>query len=204
VKSSETPPLSTVGISSTRRGTNSPLSLKETSGSRMIYVNNNESQLTVNNSTISGNFSGHERATAGGVITNAGTNRVGSAIRHQDGLIHLNQVTVTNNFSSNTSGGALYSDNQFLPNEGFIVENSIIFGNTDGNGAEDIRRSVILKGHNIVGSSQGTADDFATFGGTRVNVDPGLAALADNGGFGRTHLTTIDISGEPAVAQAKR
>ncbi|MDF1811583.1 MAG: cadherin domain-containing protein [Verrucomicrobiales bacterium] len=159
-----------------------------------FHVNGSTTSLVINNSTISTNYAGFERASQGGIVgtseTKTNDNQRGGAIYQGSGFVHINQSTVTNNRASDSASGALWSANRTSETEGFFVENSIIYGNLDNFEAnpagdvQDIQRRVTIIGSNVVGSSQGTGDNGT---GTKFSDDPQLEALADNGGFGRTH-----------------
>jgi len=161
-----------------------------------IYAQNS---AVISNSTISGNTAVYR---GGGIEINHGNFNV---------LIDLSNVTVTNNRVSNGgqfsgSGAAGVSNFQ----GGLVhVRNSILAGNVDEgfNNEDDASRAhdcwgnFISEGYNIiginyncVGFTNGANGDKV--GAVNVPLDAKLNALANNGGFTKTHAPKL---GSPAL-----
>ncbi|MHC5112544.1 MAG: beta strand repeat-containing protein, partial [Planctomycetota bacterium] len=147
-----------------------------------VWVNNANTTFRATNTTISGNSAGYLKAATGGVLTVDQAGERGGGLYQNQGLVELNHVTVTNNQATERAGG-LWSGNR-SGREGFYLENSIVFGNFRNSDtapiAGDTDRRITLVGANVVGSHNATALNGNTAG--RITTDPGLAALADNGG----------------------
>ncbi len=141
-------------------------------GIRNLSGNGRIGQLTIVNSTISGNSG----AFAGGGIFNSGA-------------LVLSQSTVTGNSVDFGEGGGIY--HQFNP--GFSstrIGNSIVAANTAGQGPDcstpqGLPADVASLGHNLIGDVQGC--EIAFDATDLVNVDAGIEPLADNGGPTPTH-----------------
>ncbi len=122
--------------------------------------------------------------------------------------VTLNHVTINNNEANNKGGGIFY-DYVSSRDDEVKIQNTIIAGNNDNDsGYEDIHGELISEGHNLIGNIgmqyfRSTAGDI--YGDTEeINgvddvatrfterVDPGLEALAENGGFTRTHALRED------------
>lgn len=159
-------------------------------GARMA----SNAELVATNTTFSGNYSGFGRANHGGTATAEYDGRVGGGIWTQSSgnQATLNHVTITDNSVTSTSGGGIYRSDGLVS-----LENSIVFGNR-GNAelttttVEDLRGSITLIGANVVGQHESGSLTGDT--DLRIATDPGLQALADNGGFGRTHAILADSS----------
>ena len=122
-------------------------------------INNNlDGDLTLVNSTLSGNVS-----RIGGGLLNFGT----ATIRNS---------TITENTAS--WGGGV--DNSGTLN----LVNAIVAGNTASNSGPDINGTVNSLGHNLIGDTTGASGFVAT---DLLNVDPRIESLADNGGPTLTH-----------------
>ena len=133
---------------------------------------------TISNTTISGNT-----ARYGGGIRN------GSVGNSSNGVT-LRNVTITNNTATIEGGGIapLFADSVT------DLGNSIIAGN-DAPSGKDIKGAVMSSGFNLIGNTNAatiTGDQT----GNRLNTDPLLAPLADNGGFSMTHAL---LAGSPAI-----
>jgi len=116
--------------------------------------------ITLTNVTISGNAAD----TGGGIYHNAAA-------------ATLQNVTVTANSGTDYIGGVSAG--------GMTIRNTIIAGNTSGGSAPDIAGTFNSLGNNIIGDTAGGADGFDV--SDRLDVDPLLNALADNGGPTMTH-----------------
>lgn len=153
-------------------------------------------RLTAINSTISGNSRGTQ---GGGIVALALT------------MVHLNNVTVTNNTAgtsaaaSRSGGGINYSD----PSQEFTLQNTLIAGNRDvglvpapdcfaeaGNGTP-----VTSRGYNLIQDTT-HCTILGDTTGNLTGVDPQLGLLLDNGGLTKTHALAVDSpaldAGNPA------
>jgi CSLREA domain-containing protein len=140
--------------------------------------------LTMENSTVSGNSGS---AGTGGII-NVGT-------------MNLNNVTITQNISDEESSGRAggISSNGGVLN----LRNTIIAGNLNtAGGSPDCAGTLTSQGHNLIQSTTGCSI-VGTTTGNLIGVNPLLGALANNGGFTRTHsigsTSPAREAGNPAV-----
>ena len=143
-----------------------------------------EGPLTITNATFSGNtISGGD---GGAIATEVGSDTT------------LNNVTITDNSVTGTGdGGGIYRKDGTI-----TIRNSIIAGNRDDGGealdcGQDSGNAFSSSGHNIIGTTAGCS--FTPGPEDKLNVDPKLAPLADNGGFTETHALR---RGSPAVNAA--
>lgn len=130
--------------------------------------------LVVTNSTISGNSA---RGTGGGI------NNLG-------GEVFLNNATVTNNTDNSDSGE---QDASGIHNEagGTVhLKNTILANNT----GQDCDGTLNSAGYNLIEDSPVCI--FTPMAGDRINVDPQLGILQDNGGLTATHAL---LFGSPAI-----
>jgi CSLREA domain-containing protein len=153
-----------------------------------IFCNTNLPGVTttITNSTISGNTAG---PFGGGGVFNF------------EGYTLIEFSTITNNTASTAlargSGVASLGDENSLTTE---VVSSIIFANTntDVDFVSGQTNSFVSSGYNLIGDGNAiwdfnqTGDQIDHFGVT----NPGLGALADNGGPTQTHAL---LSGSPAI-----
>lgn len=133
---------------------------------------------TLVNSTVSGNSTvGSGFADGGGILVRAFAG------------ITINNATIAGNAAPEGGGG-------IFNNAGSVtLSNSIVAGNEAGNDGPDCLGGEIMSGgYNLVGDD--TDCLLAATGDDLLDVDPGLAPLADNGGPTRTHAL---IEGSPAV-----
>lgn len=123
------------------------------------------------------------------VTRNAATESGGGVYDNGGAAITINSSTIALN-SAGTTGGGLVSQG-----DSFSLRNTIIGTNrADGQGA-DCAGSFGSGGYNLIQSTS----DCVLEGDTNTNVtgvDPMLSALANNGGFTRTHAP---VQGGPAV-----
>ncbi|PZD94525.1 hypothetical protein DNH61_17560 [Paenibacillus sambharensis] len=135
---------------------------------------------------VNSTFSGNTARTGGGGV---------AAV--SPGTLKLSHVTITGNRSETTGGGGF-----ILQSGTSELSNSIVAGNTTGSGpagSADIaagtnvaKLDAAASRYNVIGAA---ADAFASdpaAGGNILNTDPKLLALADNGGFTRTHMPAPD------------
>ncbi len=161
----------------------------------------NEGQLTITNSTISGNVSNN---ISGGVMnrplailrltnsTLSGNSALGAAAIENDidGLLFLTNCTITNN--SSLGLGAVHLNTQTAE-----VRNTIIAGNTGG----DVGGNFISRGNNVIGNSDNSSGFTNGINHDQVGsgvslLNPRLGPLANNGGPTQTHAL---LAGSPAL-----
>ncbi len=154
--------------------------------------------FVIENSTISGNLvEGATSATYGGVI---------SAFSFDGGLFEMRHVTVTDNESEFNSSGLFVSA---ATQNRVEVHHSVISGNRCSPEAKDCFGEVVVdtvSGPNTIEpggeisvnfSLLGSDEGFANTGSdVWFDPDPGLGALADNGGSTLTHLP---MPGSPVI-----
>lgn len=142
-------------------------------------VHNNNGNVTITRSTISGNTSA---SNAGGVFNK--------------GKIRLNANTIVNNTAMNNGGGFA----QNLSTDSAAFQSNIIALNTATSGMDlSSSGTIISAGYNLIGQ-----DDASIFAAIATDIegtfatptDPQIDALADNGGFGKTHAL---VCGSPAI-----
>jgi cysteine-rich repeat protein len=180
----------------------------EGEGGGGLYMDAADTVTTIINSTFSGNT----------------TNGHGGGIYNFYGLIHLRNVTVTNNrvdVDDDTTGDG---GGVALPDAGvndFTFRNTIIAGNFDDSTTGSVFpdcfwdisgfSTFVSEGFNLLGDNTGCGDpEFTGIAGDQVGdvagggsaIDPGLGSLANNGGPTFTHalLTTPAVS--PAIDAA--
>lgn len=122
------------------------------------------------NSTISGN----QANASGGGITNSAT-------------LNLTNSTIANNTADADNDGSGDGGGVFKFGGFATVANTIIATNRDlGGESPDVFGSIIGNANNLLGTLEGASGTIGT-GSDLVNVDPGLAPLANNGGPTQTH-----------------
>lgn len=168
-----------------------------------IYFANNGG-LTIENSTISGNSAAQQGGglyffgTATGGTLNvrnstfsgntAGTDGGGIVVRSFTGDLLIQNSTVAFNTATSGSGGGVI---QIGTTGTITLESSIVAKNTNTT-APDVGGTVTAN-FSLIGNSTGAT---MAGGGSRVNIDPLLGALADNGGPTMTHRL---LPGSPAI-----
>ena len=140
-------------------------------------TNDPDTTTTITNSTISGNSS---TLPGGGVLNN-------------DGLTVIENSTITNNTAPNDegSGVASYGDDPTITRTDVLSTMISANTNTDVDFVNDTTNTFVSKGYNLIGDGNATG----AFNQTGV-ADPGLGALADNGGPTQTHAL---LTGSPAI-----
>ena len=134
----------------------------------------NEGKLYLINSTVSGN----------GVLSNGGG-------VYNKGKTIVRNSTITLNYALNSGSGFGVEDGSNV-----YISNSIIAGNKNPqNGSPDIKGTVYSFGYNIIGSTNG-ANILGFSFGNKLNINPLLAPLANNGGPTPTHIPN---PGSPAI-----
>jgi hypothetical protein len=169
-----------------------------------IYLEGGTAQR-ITNSTISGNTAdfcvgiGIENTTlfmanatvSGNSITNGGTGL--GAIYGMDATLNIRNSTIAFNRISTGSNAGIKLNNSALNIGNSIVANNIAGANPD---LEIQNGSIDTFGGNLIGSVKGLLAAAFSETNDAVNVDPLLAALADNGGNVTTHLL---MPGSPAL-----
>ena len=207
-------------VSNNRSGGNAAFAYGDGGG---IY--NNFGEITIRNSTISGNSTGRN----GGGIYNVGSLTIAnstisgnSAIGLHDGepagygggIQNHSPMTITNctlsdNHATNSGGGiygganiknSTFSNNTATVRGGGIaVSRGVELGNTilkAGSAGANLSNnggSVLSHGYNL---SSDNGDEFLTGPGDRINTDPMLGPLQNNGGPTFTHDL---LAGSPAI-----
>ncbi|MBE9229288.1 putative Ig domain-containing protein, partial [Phormidium sp. LEGE 05292] len=171
---------------------------------------NHNGNVTLTNSTLSGNTA------AGGSGANGGSG-FGAALFNLNGNVTINNSTLA--FNTNTAGtggtgaqadGTIYElayDSSGVVNASLTLNNSIISNTTGGNdlvnnqptnvvpagggAANQGIATVNATAPNIIVTSSNTN---GTFNGTPIATDPNLAALAANGGFTKTYALNTGSS----------
>jgi CSLREA domain-containing protein len=147
----------------------------------------NGGDLTLANSTVSGN----EATFGGGGLHNAG------------GTASLSNVTITDNLADrygdgSGDGGGIYRNGGTV-----TIKNTLVAGNSDGTpdpgtSHPDLSGEVDGNASNLVGNTAGCTGTAGT-GSDVVDPDPGLGALADNGGDTWTHALSPHSAAYNAV-----
>lgn len=164
--------------------------------------------LNINNSTISNNLppAGNIDSTVGGGISSTWNTRIsnstisdniagqGGGIRTNQGLLELNNVTVTNNQATVLAGGITAASGSF--------RNTIIAQNTSASGsAPDVAGTYTSRGNNLIGTNSGNVGFINGVNGDKVGtntalLNPQLSALQNNGGETDTRMP---LSNSPAL-----
>lgn len=144
-------------------------------GGGAIYANLGASHWLLRNTTISSNS-----ADVGGALFGDGANQ-----------LRFEHSTLTANHASGPNGGGAVFDVRGSSSANFVAVgflNSIVAGNTQAFGREcnTVFPNVIVSGGGTVHAG-GNACLMVAGSGDIVTGDPGLAELADNGGYTRTH-----------------
>lgn len=163
-------------------------------GARGGGIRVNDGDLTLTNSTVSGNSAND--ADGGGIFVNATISRRGS-------LTLINSTTSGN--SATGAGGGIRSLGQQFQRD-LTITNSIVAGNTDSGTAPDFQTvgGGLAVGFSLIGDNTGTTlTEAQTAGGSgnligsnAAPIDPLLGPLADNGGPTLTHAL---LPGSPAI-----
>jgi hypothetical protein len=151
-------------------------------------TNDPDDKTTITNSTISGN-------------TAAGELGIGGGVYNSFGLTVIKNSTITKNFAPEGKGSGVASrgSEEFASAETEVLS-SIISENTN----TDVdfltnfgtpTNTFLSRGYNLIGDGNATGAFNQTGDQTGVD-DPGLGALADNGGPTQTHAL---LTGSPAI-----
>jgi len=150
--------------------------------------------LTLTQSTVSGNSTAGANARGGGLYALT--------------TMTLTQSTVTGNSTlhATADGGGAFQVN-LSANHPFVVNGSIVAGNTAGADGPDMKPdpdSPLTVRYSLVGNTSGSGVVAGTGPGNLLNVAPQLAPLANNGGPTQTHalLATSPAlnAGDPSIA----
>jgi hypothetical protein len=172
---------------------------------------NDQGTVTITNSTLSGNSDNGYNY--GGAIVNLGTLTItnstlsGNSAALGGGIYNWQGATLTitnNTFSGNFCGNESYAHGGGIYNEGGTVN----IGNTifkAGPSGENISGGVTSLGYNLSSDNGG---GYLTATGDRINTDPKLGPLQNNGGPTFTHVPASDspaIDGsDPALSMDQR
>ena len=149
---------------------------------------NEASTLNATNATISGN---HANSDGGGILNTSG------------GTVNLNNVTISNNTAdadnnNSGNGGGLRNISGTV-----TIANTLIAGNIDattgGTVDPDCAGTLTSNGFNLVGDTSGCTVSGGPF--DKLNIDPGIGPLANNGGPTQTHAL---LPGSPAIDMGNR
>jgi CSLREA domain-containing protein len=171
----------------------------------------NQGQLVLSNSTLRGNrvtaFGGgleNFMATAVANLTNVTVSGNSSAAdsggveNFSSATINLNNVTITNNTADSDQSGSGTAGGLFhLAASATNLRNTIVAGNRDDSPvtkAPDCDGPITSQGNNLIGDL--TNCEYVAAGGDKLNVNPLLGPLADNGGSTFTHAL---LTGSPAI-----
>ena len=159
----------------------------------------------ISNSTVSGNganatYKGQGRGYGGGIsnggmltITNS-TVSGNSASHSNGGILNYGALTIANStISGNTApfgGGGISNSGSSAT---FEIENSILKAGASGANIFNSTGTVTSHGHNLC-SDDGAG--FLSAAGDRININPMLSPLQDNGGPTLTHALLV---GSPAI-----
>ena len=174
--------------------TNSTLSGNSSNGGGGI-VNDARGTVTITNSTLSGNSAIGPSDGVGGGISN-------------DATLNIINSTFSGNSAANQGGGIYNGTNISNPN--LTIGNTILNAGSSGgniyNQTSPWRVGTVTSlGYNLSSDDGG---GFLTASGDRINTDPKLGPLQDNGGPTFIHLPAADSpaidAGDPAGAMDQR
>lgn len=190
--------------------------ISKNSGASIGGIYHQDGTLTLNNSTVFNNRASSKLGGTGGIrsstaavsttdpnpserttiknSTISGNSANSSAIYNEDGLMVIENSTITKNTAPDGQGSGVQSSSD--TDTRTSVRASIISGNSntdvDSRGSSNTFRS---KGSNLIGD--GNATGAFNKPGDKTNVsDPGLGALARNSGPTKTHAL---LKGSPAI-----
>lgn len=135
--------------------------------------------LTVSNSTISNNTAPLD---GGGIY-------MFDPDPNFQGVMRVEESTITANTARN--GGGVSIDGDLT--QAVLIVNSIVAGNTAVSSNNEIANGEIVAGYSLIGDDAGDSaglaitEHNASIGSMLYDMDPGLGALASNGGPTRTH-----------------
>lgn len=175
--------------------------------------------VTIEYSTISGNSAKGSFGNGGGLslkgpstvqnVTISGNSAVlsggGLYLEHTSSTFNLKSNTLTNNRAdadnnSSGSGGGLH-----VQSGSGVMHNTIVADNYKGSGATEDDLSGTLhatSSYNLIGTGGSGGLSNGTNGNQTGVSDPGLGALADNGGSTQTHALLIDSKALDAGSNA--
>lgn len=147
-------------------------------------VDTNGGTVLILNSTISGNVAGE----AGGVGLSANTLNFTT--------LNITSSTIAGNSTYLYGGGGVGTFGATYGKGSTVdVRNSIIAGNTSAGSAPDFNGTLNSQGFNLIGNTGGTVVTGITTG-NKLNVDPMLGPLQDNGGPTKT---IAPLPGSPVI-----
>jgi sugar lactone lactonase YvrE len=136
---------------------------------------------TITNSSISGNTAG-----GGGGIYNVPNGNASSTLT-------ITNSTVSGNTA--TQSGGLGKDGGGIYNTSTVTAKNTIIAKNAGGAAPDFSGTLTSQGYNLIGNTTATTITGTTTG-NRLNIDPKLGPLQDNGG---PTFTQALLSGSPAI-----
>ena len=163
--------------------------------------NGTSATLTLRNSTVSDNQSssgaGLFNAWGTVVITNStisgnSARGTGGGINNLGGTVYANNATITNNTDNQLSKEPVAGGIHNEAGGTVVLKNSIVAQNN--NGGPDCNGTINSSGLNLIGDTSRCT--FVSTIGDRVDIDPRLSALEDNGGPTSTHALQF---GSPAI-----
>jgi len=179
-------------------------------------ITNNGGTLTIANTTLSGNSAGFD---GGGIANYAGTLTIAnstvsgnSSLGDAGGIYNGTQTTVTitnSTLSGNFCGTSLYYHGGGIFNEGGTLKigGTILNAGPSGENIYNVNEygPVTSLGYNL---SSDNGDGHLTATGDRINTDPILGPLQNNGGPTLTHLPASNSpaidAGDPTLGMDQR
>ena len=155
-----------------------------------FQFNSERTQFSVNLDLVNVTINGNQAAEGGAIYQNSGVSK-------------LNNVTLTGNSASGTSGGGgIYYDKDVVgdainPNT-ITLQNTILAQNSATFGP-DCANTVLSAGNNLLGNNRDCTFSAASgdlVGTSATPLDPLLSSLADNGGATQTQALQ---TGSPAI-----
>ncbi|MCB1093335.1 MAG: hypothetical protein KDL87_17490, partial [Verrucomicrobiae bacterium] len=156
--------------------------------------------MTLRNSTVSGNSAGFNQA---GSLVDSSAAGGGIMANTSGGSFFLDHSTVARNVSSRSdTGGGIWNTGYLSTTNSIVADN--IFQATNASGAGGFAGDILNQAGNWTRSGANVVEVFtnlgAVFGAAHITTDPGLGALADNGGPTRTHaITSASVAYNAAV-----
>jgi hypothetical protein len=140
-------------------------------GGGLASIDDAIEKVRVRLSTISGNTAGPTDGEGGGIYTGAG--------------MVIDSCTITNNTAASETGGGGVAVPPTAPATGPFMRNTILSGNFDSIGDDDLRGLLISKGFNLVGFYSITVGDFDEDGVDAISTGNHTGAPPRGEGAGR-------------------
>jgi hypothetical protein len=159
----------------------------QTQGGGILVSNSSSGNIFVINTTIAGNVAANGR---GGGIYNTGV-----LLRVINSTITGNVAELNDSGTANDGGGGIFNTSEAggFGNAITTIQNSIVAGITGPTGP-DVTGAFTSNGYNIIGSTANSTGFGAA--GDKLNVNPLLGALQNNGG--RTQTVALQAN-SPAI-----